>query len=141
MSVSSSGRSFEELDCWKAGRELRLFVHREIVPALPKEERFRLGGQLIRASRSVTANIAEGHGCFHYLDNSKFCRNARGSCSEVLDHFIAAADERLISADMLALGRAKVVRALQVLNGYIAYLRRSAAVGSCESIRERAGHE
>jgi four helix bundle protein len=119
-------RGFEDLDCWKAGRELRLFVHRTILPVLTREERYRLGDQILRAARSVTANIAEGHGRFHYLDNSKFCRNARGSCTEVLDHLITANDEGLISDELLAAGRAKVDRTLQVINGYIGYLRRSA---------------
>ncbi len=85
-----------------------------------------MGDQVLRAARSVTANLAEGHGRFHYLDNAKFCRNARGSCSEVLDHLITAHDEGLISDDLLAAGRSKVDRAMQVINGYIDYLRRSA---------------
>jgi four helix bundle protein len=123
--MCASIQSFEDLDCWKAGRELRLWVARSIVPALPKEERYRLGDQVLRAARSITANIAEGYGRFHYLDNSKFCSNARGSCTEVLDHLITAVDEQLISAEMLGVGREKVTRTLQLLNGYIAYLKRA----------------
>ena len=71
-------RSLEDSDCWKAGRDVRLFVAKVILPALPKEERYRLGIQLIRAARSITANIAEGYGRFHFLDASKFLSNARG---------------------------------------------------------------
>jgi four helix bundle protein len=122
---SKAIRSFEDLDCWKAGRELRIFVHREVLPALPKDERYRIGDQMLRAARSITANIAEGYGRFHYLDNSKFCSNARGSCTEVLDHLITACDEGMISAELLAVGRAKVERTLKVINGYIAYLKRA----------------
>src|SRR5205809_6765865 len=70
-------RSFEDLECWKQCRMLRLFVARQIVPALPRDERYRLGDQLLRAARATTANIAEGYGRFHYLDNAKFCSNAR----------------------------------------------------------------
>jgi len=51
-------RSFEDLECWKAARQLRLFVAKKILPILPKEERYRLGDQLLRAGRSTTANIA-----------------------------------------------------------------------------------
>ncbi len=79
-------QSFEDLECWKQCRQLRLFVAREVIPQLPKEEKYRLGDQILRAARSTTANIAEGYGRFHYLDNAKFCSNARGSCHEVLDH-------------------------------------------------------
>ena len=120
-------RSFEDLECWKAGRGLRLFVARRIVPALPREERYRLGGQILEAARSITANIAEGYGRFHYLDNSKFCSNARGSCTEVLDHLITAHDEEMISDPLLEEGRTKVDFALKLINGYMAYLRRAAS--------------
>jgi four helix bundle protein len=135
----SSIRSFEDLDCWKAGRELRLFVHREIIPVLPKEERFRLGDQMLRAARSITANIAEGYGRFHYLDNSKFCSNARGSCTEVLEHLITAHDEGLITADLLMVGRTKVERTLKVINGYMAYLKRCDAAPRVAQVIESDG--
>ncbi len=118
-------RNFQDLDCWKACRELRLFVARKIVPEIPNDERYRLGDQILRAARSATANIAEGHGRFHYLDNAKFCRNARGSCAEVLDHLITAFDEGLINDDLYSEGQKLVERALKVLNGYIRYLRQA----------------
>jgi four helix bundle protein len=116
-------RSFEDLDCWKACRELRLFITKEVVPALPQQERFRLGDQLIRAARSTTANIAEGYGRFHYLDNAKFCTNARGSCTEVLDHLITGHDEKIISDELLARGRELTSQAVRLLNGYVKYLK------------------
>ena len=118
-------RTFEDLDCWKACRELRVFVARRFCKILPKEERFRLGDQTLRAARSTTANIAEGYGRFHYLDNAKFCSNARGSCWEVLDHLIAAHDEGLIDNEFLAEGRVLIGNATALLNGYISYLRRA----------------
>ena len=65
--------------------------------------------------RVTATRRREGHGRFHYLDNSKFCRNARGSCCEVLDHLITAHDEGLISDEVLTAGRGKVERTLQVL--------------------------
>lgn len=120
-------RSFEDMECWKAGRVLRLFVAREILPMLPKEERYRLGDQVLRAARSITANIAEGYGRFHYLDNSKFCSNARGSCCEVLDHLITARDEGMIDESLLIAGRAKVESTLKLINGYMSYLKRAAS--------------
>lgn len=120
--------SFEDLDCWKKCRELRLFVAREVVTKLPKEERYRLGDQILRAARSTTANIAEGYGRFHYLDNAKFCSNARGSCHEVLDHLITAHDEELISEELLARGRELVSTAVRIVNGYLNYLKRAQAL-------------
>ncbi len=121
----SAVRSFEELECWKQCRLLRLLVAKEIVPILAKNERYRLADQMLRAARSTTANIAEGYGRFHYLDNAKFCSNARGSCWEVLDHLITAYDEGLISTELLARARERVEHAVKLLNGYMNYLKRA----------------
>src|SRR2546425_9288817 len=127
--MNKTGRApvttFEDLECWRQCRILRLFVAKEIIPLLPKDERYRLGDQILRAARSTTANIAEGYGRFHYLDNAKFCSNARGSCWEVLDHLITAEDEALAPAELLSRGRKLVHDAVKVLNGYINYLKRA----------------
>ena len=128
--MPDSIRSFEDLECWKAGRELRLFVAKQVLPVLPREEKFRLGDQMLRAARSVTANVAEGYGRYHYLDNSKFCSNARGSCCEVLDHLITANDEGFMAAELLIEGRVRVTTALKLLNGYMAYLKRMGAANN-----------
>jgi four helix bundle protein len=113
-----SVKSFEGLLCWQACRTLRLFVTQEIIPLLPKEEKYRLADQLYRSARSTTANIAEGYGRFHYLDNSRFCTQARGSCWEILDHTITAFDEKLINEITLSKTRELVSNANRILNGY-----------------------
>jgi len=97
-------RTFEELEAWKAGREFRIFVFRSIVPVLLKSKEFDLCDQIKRASRSVTHNIAEGHGRFHFLDNCRFCSQARGSLNEVLDQLITCHDDSLIHGDLYHAG-------------------------------------
>jgi four helix bundle protein len=119
--------TFEDLECWKACRTLRQFVVKDIVPILPKEERYRLADQILRAARSTTANIAEGYGRFHYLDNAKFCSNSRGSIWEVLDHLITAHDEDLISSGLLEKGRKLVDKSVKLVNGYMKYLKRASS--------------
>jgi len=119
-------RTFEDLDCWKAGRELRRFVS-VLVKEFPKEEIFQLTAQIKNASRSITHNIAEGYGRYHYLDNAKFCSNARGSLFEVLDQLITAHDDGFIANEELEKGRKIFDATLRPLNGYIKYLQ-SAAV-------------
>ncbi|PYJ75455.1 MAG: four helix bundle protein [Verrucomicrobia bacterium] len=123
-------RTFEDLEGWKQCRTLRLFVAKSVIPVLPKDERYRLGDQLLRAARSTTANIAEGYGRFHYLDNAKFCSNARGSCWEVLDHLITGHDENFFSAELLGRGRELVAQAIKLLNGYMSYLKRAHKAGT-----------
>ena len=73
MPEKGSIQNFEDLECWKACRELRLFIAQDILSMFPSDERYRLGDQIIRAARSATANIAEGYGRFHFADNAKFC--------------------------------------------------------------------
>ncbi len=122
----SDFRTFEDLEAWKACRDLRLFVAKRVVPSLPKDERFRMADQLLRSSRSTTANVAEGYGRFHYRESAKFVRNSRGSCYEVLDHLIAGKDEALISDELEAEGRGLVENSVKLLNGYVRYLEKRA---------------
>ena len=112
---------FEDLEVWRKCRAFRLEVS-DLVKTFPAEEKYRLADQLIRASRSVTADIAEGHGRFHYQDNLRFCRNARGSLNEILDHLICAVDEQLVPAGKLEHFRTKYEECLRLLNGYIGFL-------------------
>jgi four helix bundle protein len=114
---------FTELETWKQARKIRIFVS-ELVKRFPVEEKFRLSNQIIRSSRSIGNNIAEGHGRYHYLDNIKFCIIARGSISETLDHMLIALDEKFISEDVLNSFQAEYDQCLKLLNGYIAFIRK-----------------
>lgn len=121
--------SFETLDCWKAGRQLKTFIRNEIRPKLPKSEQYDLADQIRRAARSTTANIAEGYGRYHYLDEAKFLSNARGSTHEVLDHLIDAFDEGYISEELLKSSRKHIDEVLRLINGYRAYVIRRSKEG------------
>jgi len=115
-------KSFEELACWKEARNLRLFVKTNIITKLPNSERFALIDQIKRSSRSVGNNISEGYGRFHFQENIQFCRIARGSLFETLDHGIIAFDEGYISEENLNELRNIHNKTLLILNGYIKYL-------------------
>ena len=118
----SNFKSFEELACWKEARNLRLFVKTAIITKLPDSEKFALMDQIKRSSRSVGNNIAEGYGRFHFQENIQFCRMARGSLFETLDHGIIAFDEGYISEENLNELRTIHNKTLLILNGYIKYL-------------------
>ncbi len=115
---------FEGLEVWQKAHALMLFVHREVVPLLPREEKWDLGDQIRRSSKSVGANIAEGHGRYYYRDNVRFCYNGRGSLVETVNHLIDACDLSYISHDVYQQGRALADETHRLLNGYIAYLKR-----------------
>ena len=115
--------SFTELETWRQARKIRKMIS-QITKCFPSEEKFRLTDQIIRSSRSIGNNIAEGHGRFHYLDNVKFCIIARGSLSETLDHMITALDEEIISAEVLSDFQIEHDQCLKLLNGYISFIKK-----------------
>ncbi len=112
--------TFEELEVWKLARQLK----KEIRELIKNFLLMRDIDQIIRSSRSIGSNVAEGFGRFHFKDNSKFCLNARGSLFETLNHLIDAFNEEYIFDDELKYFRDKVLHCIKVLNGYIAYLKK-----------------
>ncbi|UCS93253.1 four helix bundle protein [Echinicola marina] len=115
--------SFEELKCWQACDGLKWYIREEVLTKLPKHERYELFSQLLRASRSATANIAEGWGRYHFKENIKFLLNARGSVAEILDHALEAKSWDYIDDAILTQIRKDCEKCLQLINGYIRYLR------------------
>ena len=120
----SSFDRFEDLECWKACTEVRRFIT-ELVKAYPKEEKFALVDDMKRAARSITHNLAEGFGRFHYQENIQFCRISRGSLYELIDQLITSKDDSYITPEQYEKGRSLISKALPLLNGYIKYLFRA----------------
>lgn len=114
--------SFTDLEVWKQSRKIRNEIS-ELTKKFPVEEKYRLTDQIIRSSRSIGNNLAEGHGRFHYQDNIRFCIMARGSLSETLDHLMIALDEKIIEEEVLLTFQTEYESCLRLLNGYIQYLK------------------
>lgn len=114
-------QSFEDLECWKVSTDLRRYIS-NIAKKFPVEEKYALTSQILRASRSITNNIAEGYGRFHFKENAQFCRQSRGSLYELKDHLIIALDEGYISHEEYKTVLEKFVRCITLINGYINYL-------------------
>lgn len=123
-------QSFEDLEVWKRARELKKDITL-LVKTFPAEEKFRLTDQLIRSSRSVNVQIAEGHGRRTWPERLRFCVIARGSLSETLNHLIDAYDDELISDDILQKFRIKINEVERLLNGYISYLDKMSKERPC----------
>jgi four helix bundle protein len=116
----------EELEVWKRTRELRKKISL-ITKSFPAEEKYRLTDQILRSSRSCTANIAEGYGRFHFQESIQYCRQARGSLFETLEHILCAFDENYIDEKIMNEVRMEISECLKMLNGYIQYLRNQKA--------------
>ena len=82
----------DDFELYKVARAFRKRAY-SLLKQLPLEEKYSLAVQMRRASVSVTNNIAEGHGRWHYQENIRFCRISRGSVDELIDDFNTCEDE------------------------------------------------
>jgi four helix bundle protein len=114
---------FRDLIVWQKGRTYRNECAALARNNFPSEEKFRLTDQLIRASRAVTAMIAEGHGRFHHKENIQSCRMARGEITETVDHLTVALDEKYINETEFKRMDELAEELVRLLNGYIRHLQ------------------
>jgi len=120
----SNIEGFDDLNCWKACRDVRKYVMK-LIKKFPSNEKYALADGMRRASRSTTENIAEGFGRYHFQENIQFCRQSRGSLHELIDQLITALDEEYITKHEYTEGKVLINKALGLLNGYINYLIRA----------------
>lgn len=127
-SEAPSFQTFEDLDVYRAAREFRKATY-AVARCLPELEKYGLACQMRRAAVSLTNNIAEGHGRFHYPDQIRFMLQSRGSLEELVDDLNVCLDEKYLSPAKVEELKEKGQSVLALLNGYLRYLRkRSSAV-------------
>lgn len=124
--------TFEDLEVYQVAREFRKAMYK-VAKRLPDIEKFGLTGQVRRAGVSLTNNIAEGHGRYHYLDQIKFMLNSRGSLQELIDDLNVCEDEDYLPAQEIVSLKQTGWRVRQLIDGYVRYVRDQKA-GS--SVRE-----
>lgn len=116
-------KDFTTLIAWQNARSVKLFFYKKVIPLLPNSEKYALVTQLQRAAVSITANISEGYGRFHYKESVQFYRIARGSLYELKDHLITCVDLNYIDQHVLQEGSELIEKAKISLNGFINYVR------------------
>ena len=114
----------DDFELYCVAREFRKRVYR-LIKQLPPEERFALASQMRRAAISVTNNVAEGHGRWHYQENIQFCRTSRGSADELIDDFNVCVDEAYGDQGLVAELKVDACNLIRRINGYVAYLRKT----------------
>ena len=122
-----SYQSFEELVVWQKARLLKNEIF-QLVKTFPSEEKYKLTDQIIRSSRSINSQIAEGHGRRTNPDRLRFCVISRGSLSGTLNHLIDAFDCNYITAEVLTNIRGKITEVEKLLNGYINFLEKKSSI-------------
>src|SRR3989304_5423122 len=116
--------SFEDLFVYQKAREFSRKIA-ELVKELPANERNKLRDQMTRARRSITNNIAEGYGRFHYQENIQYCRQSRGSICEIIDDLIECFEEDYIKENQYRSLKEEAYSLMKILNSYIAYLHKA----------------
>ena len=94
-------QSFKDLLVWQKALTLSVLCY-ELTKAFPKDEMYGMTAQIRRASVSVPANIAEGHGREHTRSFIQFLRVAQGSLKELETHLMLAEQVNLAPAAALA---------------------------------------
>lgn len=115
-------RTFEDLDVYQAAREFRTKMY-GITRRLPSFEKFELASQIRRAAVSLTNNIAEGHGRYHFADQVRFFLGSRGSLQELVDDLNVCADEKYLEGEKVEALKNEAWKVLGLINGYLRYLR------------------
>src|SRR5436305_230277 len=124
----SQFRTFEDLQVYKSAREFRKKMY-GTARRLPALEKFGLASQIRRAAVSLTNNIAEGHGRYHFADQVRFFLGSRGSLRELVDDLNVCADENYLEAEKIEALKGEAWRTLGLINGYLRYLRDRKADG------------
>lgn len=115
-------KDFKTLDAWKKCQEVKIYFYKVILPKLPEEEKFNLGIQIRKAAISITSNIAEGYGRYHFREGIQFYRISRASLYELKDHLISCKDLEFISLSEYETGLKIIEIAKVVLNGFINFV-------------------
>ena len=94
----STIRSYKDLIVWQKSIDLVTAIY-AATKQFPSDERFGLVSQMQRASVSIAANIAEGHGRGTRNDYAHFLDMANGSVAEVETLLTIAKKLSLCSAE------------------------------------------
>lgn len=114
----------DDFELYKIARVFRRRTY-QLIMQLPREEKYGLGLQMRRAAVSVTNNIGEGHGRWHFQENIHFCRISRGSVDELIDDFNTCEDEKYGDQELVEALKTEAYGLTCRINSYIAYLKKS----------------
>ncbi len=91
-------QNYRDLGVWQKAIALSVACYR-LSSEFPKDEMYGMTAQIRRASVSVAANIAEGHGREHTRTFVQFLRISQGSLKELETHLILAEQVGLLTSE------------------------------------------
>ena len=115
-------KDFRTLKVWQKANSLEQEIG-ELVKGFPSYEQYRLTDQLIRASRSIGANIAEGNTQLFVKRELFHVNSALGSAGECRNHLLTAYQNGYIHKEQYDALDAKLIEIIKMLYGYIKKLK------------------
>lgn len=122
MSQNLYIKDFKSLKVWQNANALEQEVG-ELVKGFPSHEQYRLTDQLIRASRSIGANIAEGNTQLFVKRELFHANSALGSAGECRNHLLTAYQNGYIHREQYDALDKKLIEIIKMLFGYIKVLK------------------
>ncbi|MEZ2337773.1 four helix bundle protein [Mucilaginibacter sp. RCC_168] len=87
-----------------------------------------IGKQIVRAADSISANIAEGYGRYHYKENRNFCFFSRGSILETKGWLKKSLNRKLINDDQFNVLFEKLQIIHIKLNAYLKFIGKASTI-------------
>ena len=112
---------FEDLDCWKAGRELVNIVF-DFCEKQSLSKDFDTKSQIKRAAVSTMNNVAEGFGRFSATEFVRFLNIAQSSALEVRSMSYILLDRKYITQQEFDMLYKQSNTVINLNNGFIRYL-------------------
>ncbi len=122
MSQNLYIKDFKSLKVWQKANALEQEIA-ELAKGFPGYEQYRLVDQLIRASRSIGANIAEGNTQLFIKKEIVHANIALGSAGEVRNHLLTAFQNSYINREEYNILDEKLIEIIKMLYGYIKRLK------------------
>ncbi len=117
-------KDIEDLEIYQLGMQIGDATY-QLVSNWDKFDKNTFGYQLIRAVDSISANISEGYGRFHYKEQRQFCYISRGSLYETKTWLIKAL-ERIPDDSECIQEILELLNTLhKKLNAYIKYIEKN----------------
>lgn len=118
-------KDFKTLKVWQKANTLEQEIG-ILVKSFPNHEQYRLVDQLVRASRSIVANLAEGNTQLFVKKEKVHANIALGSAGEVRSHLITAYQNNYLTKEQYEILDEKTIEIIKMLYGYISRLNSQA---------------
>lgn len=115
-------KRFEDLECWKAARELVKLVYAAVKKSKDFQRDFRLSGQITDAAVSSMSNVAEGFSRRSNKEFVQFLFISKSSAAEVQSEDYAALDQGYVSTEDFEAIYNQAEKVSKLDSGLITYL-------------------